>query len=365
MKLSDSYLNKSYYVATVLQQMDELRKEGFDVQLKKKIFFKGEFFTADLYAENGSEKQIYDFRLEEGQEHPEERDALLNSICESVDAKPVVVEITLPEERQIHFEELDDILFSYLSTTTLLPELQELPGDVSVCGVKVNNILSATLESANISVSGLAKLYISLRYRISEDEEQGFSTSCDSFPMSFTVSLDNNFNCQTFEYEIDLSGFELKKPEEEPRSEENKNYVSKIRFDAEFKMFQDISEALLTMTGSAAALFPNGVSAPPKKGDEEELTLRAEKAAESHGEANKVFMRNAPFMPKNMYRILETVAAQCEGQLLRFNRAYLSDNSVSSEQDIQTGRLQREDISELQASFMEELRSYLESLDVR
>ncbi|MGI6249617.1 MAG: hypothetical protein ACOYJX_09555 [Acutalibacteraceae bacterium] len=78
-----------------------------------------------------------------------------------------------------------------------------------------------------------------------------------------------------------------------------------------------------------------------------------------------MFMRNAPFMPKNMYRILETVAAQCEGQLLRFNRAYLSDNSVSSEQDIQTGRLQREDISELQASFMEELRSYLESLDVR
>lgn len=238
MKLSDSYLNKSYYVATVLQQMDELRKEGFDVQLKKKIFFKGEFFTADLYAENGSEKQIYDFRLEEGQEHPEERDALLNSICESVDAKPVVVEITLPEERQIHFDELDDILFSYLSTTTLLPELQELPGDVSVCGVKVNDILSATLESANISVSGLAKLYISLRYRISEDEEQGFSTSCDSFPMSFTVSLDNNFNCQTFEYEIDLLGFELKSRKKNPVQRKIKTMSAKQGLMLSLKCFR-------------------------------------------------------------------------------------------------------------------------------
>ena len=96
MKLNSNYLNKSYYVAMILQYNDELKKEGFRTETKKKFLFGDGIFIADLYAESDDEKRIYDFQISGRKESQMERTAILNGLAKSINAQPMVVYVNPP-----------------------------------------------------------------------------------------------------------------------------------------------------------------------------------------------------------------------------------------------------------------------------
>lgn len=368
MKLNSNYLSKSYYVATMLQYNDELKKEGFKTETKKKFLFGGETFVVDLYAENDSEKRLYDFQLAGKKDIANERTASLNELCASINAKPIVVYVKTPVEKQILFDELETIINDYFLSRSLPTELEELPGELSINAVKVDEILTVTFENALISLSGCATLYVTIQYAPegSEDIEEG-RLYCESFPLSFGIGLDSNFNCKTLEYEIDLSEFESRIEDSRPAAQGNKNYISKTKFDTEFKIYQDLSECILTMTGDIELLFPLGYDPLPPDNDQKAAVFeeRARKAAESRTAADRAVKRYAPFMPKKIFQLLDTITVKCGQQLYWYSKIVLKDNGLSLADERETCEKRAAEIAERQAEFMDSLRKYLESLDVK
>ena len=367
MKLNSNYLSKSYFVATMLQYNDELKKEGFTTETKKKFLFGGEAFVADLYAENDTEKRIYDFQLAGNKESHRDRMALLNGLCDSIGAKPIVVYVKTPVEKQILFDELETIINDYFLSGELPSELAELPGETAINAVKVEEIFTASFEHSLISLSGCAAIYVTMQYETeSGGKEDDSRVYCDSFPLTFTIGLDSDYNCKTLEYEIDLSEFKSKKEEDKPQAG-NKFYISKAKFDTEFKIYQDISETLLTMTADAGLLFPQDVDLLPPDNDKETAAFeeRARKAAASYTAADKTFKRYAPFIPKPLFGMLEIFLAKCGQQLYWFGKIVLKDNASGFPVEKEACAKRAEEIADLQGVFMDNLRKYLESLDVR
>ncbi len=367
MKLNSNYLCKSYFVATMLQYNDELKKEGFATETKKKFLFGGEAFVADLYAENESEKRIYDFQLAGKKEGHRDRTAILNSLCESVGAKPIVIYVKTPVEKQILFDELETIINDYFLSGDLPPELAELPGETAINAVKVEEIFTASFEHSLISLSGCSTLYVTLQYKAEGAVESADDrVCCERFPLSFTIGLDSDYNCKTLEYEIDLSEFESKKEEVKPTAG-NKSYISKAKFDTEFKIYQDISETLLTMTADTGLLFPRDLDPLPQDNDKETAVFEelARKAAASRAAADKTFKRYAPFVPKKLFGLLEVVLAKCGQQLYWYSKIVLNANASGYlvEKEACAGRAN--EISDLQGLFMDDLRKHLDSLDVK
>jgi len=367
LKLNSNYLCKSYYVATMLQYNDELKREGFKTEAKKKFLFGGDTFVADLYAENDKEKRIYDFQLAGKKESHSERTAVLNSICENFGAKPIVVYVKTPVEKQILFDELETIINDYFLSGELPSELAELPGETAINAVKVEEIFTASFEQSLITLSGCSTVYVTMQYE-SEDggKEDDGRIYCESFPLTFTIGLDSDYNCKTLEYEIDLSEFESKKAEGKPPAG-SKYFISKTKFDTEFKIYQDVSESVLTMTGDCDLLFPLSFDPLPPDSSQKAAVFeeRARKAAESRTAADKAIKRYAPFMPKKLFQILDTITVKCGQQLYWYGKIVLKDNDIGLTAEKETCAKRTAEIADLQGEFMDYLRKYLESLDVK
>jgi hypothetical protein len=366
MKLSSNYLNKSYYVATMLQYNDELKREGFQTETKKKFLFDGEAFVADLYAQNDDEKRIYDFQLSGRKDSGNERTALLNALCETIGAKPIVIYVKPPVEKQIIFDELEPIINEYFLTGDLPAELSDLSDDTAVNAVKVDDILTASFEHSVISLSGCATVYATLQYGCEGSADGECRVCCESFPLSFDIWLDCDFNCKSLEYEIDLSAFESKK-EAAREPMDNKNYMSKARFDTEFKLYQELSESVLSMTGDADMLFPQGFAPLPLGMEQRTAVLeeRANNAGESLAAAGKAIKRYAPFMPKKLFEVLEHLEAECARQLYWYGEFVLTDRAKENDAEYDSCVKRTADIAALQTEFMDYLRKYLETLDVK
>lgn len=382
MKLNSNYLNKSYYVATMLQYNDELKKEGFKTETKKTFLLNDEPFIADLYAENegekgeNSEKRIYDFQLIGRKQAQSERTARLNLLCQTIDAKPVIVYVKPPVEKQIVFEELETIINDYFLTDNLPQELLDLSLETCINAVKIDEILTASIEKSLISLSGCATVFATLRHEPEKDGKSGESSEndensgglvcCEHFPLSFDIGLDCDFNCKTLEYEIDLSEYISKKEPSHPPAD-GKNYISKARFDSEFKLYQELSESVLSMTGDINLLFPTGFDPLPRDDAQKAAALekRARKADESITTAGKVIKRYAPFVPQTLFEMLRELTAQCAKQLYAYNE-FIVEGKASEFLSQQEDCLKRTaEIIAGQDSFMAYVRKHIENLDVK
>ena len=155
---------------------------------------------------------------------------------------------------------------------------------------------------------------------------------------------------------------------------DKKTYISRARFDAEFQIYKDLSEKVLSMAECTYWLFPRGLDQVPM--DEEERKKiyleRYKTAGEAIGQAQSSIRANAPFIPKAFYEQFEEIAMLCLqqrnmyawcGELAQVskNSMHQSETMLKEEEKCWT---RTEEIWKKRELLMQSLREYLQKLDV-
>lgn len=150
---------------------------------------------------------------------------------------------------------------------------------------------------------------------------------------------------------------------------ENKTYISKTKFDAEFNLYRSLSKTFFDMIKNVTVMIPQGLVMVPadkelkRKVDEEHYNAARGAVVVAQDELNS----NAPFIPEKFYEAYEEIRKLCGMQLSEFeerwNVGYFASQeekeSLSSEAYKRTG--------EINAKFKQlnnEIREYLSNLDV-
>lgn len=150
---------------------------------------------------------------------------------------------------------------------------------------------------------------------------------------------------------------------------ENKTYISKTKFDAEFNLYRSLSKAFFDMIKNVTVMIPQGLAMVPadkelkRKVDEEHYNAARSAVVIAQDELNS----NAPFIPEKFYEAYEEIRKLCGIQLSEFeerwNVGYLASQeekeALSSEAYKRTG--------EINTKFKQlnnEIRVYLSKLDV-
>lgn len=155
---------------------------------------------------------------------------------------------------------------------------------------------------------------------------------------------------------------------------DKKTYISRARFDAEFQIYKDLSEKVLSMVECTYWLFPRCLDKVPM--DEEERKKiyleRYKNANEAIGQAQSSIRANAPFIPKGFYEQFEEIAMLCLqqynmyawcGELTQVSKKSMrpSEAMLKEEEKCWT---RTEQIWQKRESLMQSLREYLQKLDV-
>lgn len=167
-------------------------------------------------------------------------------------------------------------------------------------------------------------------------------------------------------YEIDMN----KTLESYKANIEKKMYISKARFDTEFKIYKELSESVLTMIEATYWLFPKVDNVFTNENDCKNIYLkRYESAGLAVNAARKSINANAAFIPVDFYdkfkEISDLCATQCNmytwcGDLKSKNRREsqkLKENATKCYERTKV-------IDDKQKDLISQLRIYMENLEV-
>lgn len=150
---------------------------------------------------------------------------------------------------------------------------------------------------------------------------------------------------------------------------DNKIYISKAKFDAEFDLYRQLSKAFFEMVKDVTIMIPTGYAtypANPEKRKEYEDKMH-QNACKSTVEAQDVLNSNIPFMPEDFYNKYSDILRLCRQQLdvyeMRWNVYYIAsqkEKETFSHDDYQRSRDINTDFKELNSN----IRDYLAKLDV-
>lgn len=150
---------------------------------------------------------------------------------------------------------------------------------------------------------------------------------------------------------------------------EKKNYISKVKFDSEFAIYREMSEATMNMVFKNNELI-NLIEILPEDIDEKKKLFhkRSFEAMESYNEANRCLIRNAPFIPEKIFRQFSSLRDKCRLQLIDYRTYYLDDDWEENRRELSDKYLKATErtkiISDELDVLMEQLRIYLNTLDV-
>ena len=141
---------------------------------------------------------------------------------------------------------------------------------------------------------------------------------------------------------------------------ENQLYVKKLRFDAEFEIYRQLSAAAVTMVGEVDKLFPafEGNVYEDCKGCQEQYDVTQERIMFFHN----TLAANVPFISKEMYLLFQKLEEKCKSQLSTFKYAYLQPGA-EKRKEYNGGLTRREEISFTLEAIIEKLHNYLETLE--
>lgn len=148
---------------------------------------------------------------------------------------------------------------------------------------------------------------------------------------------------------------------------DNKIYISKAKFDAEFEIYRELSKAFFEMVKNISILIPTGftlVPADPEEKKEYDKKIYKE-AMQSIVKAQDILNGNIPFISEEIYNAYTEILKLCRQQLnafeRRWNLSYLSPNK----EELTTEEYERTD--EINQKFSEtnnKIRKYIEKLDI-
>lgn len=148
---------------------------------------------------------------------------------------------------------------------------------------------------------------------------------------------------------------------------EKKNYVSKVRFDAEFSIYRELSQTFSKAVEGVHGIIPDGEAYYPTDSEkrieyEKHLFVKFIKAYES---AQSTLYANVPFIPKDIYNAFNEILDLIRQQSEVYNEANF--NTTLSDAD---GEITEEDknrtaqIDEKFNVLMDEIRDYLSKLEI-
>lgn len=121
-----------------------------------------------------------------------------------------------------------------------------------------------------------------------------------------------------FQKQIEEQKSEFAKEIENLKAKNDKlNYISKTQFDAEFKIYQELSEPVFDMFFDVMQLFPMGLDYVPE--DEEDRKVFYEERYRKAMNNLMIFQRKlyiyAPFIPKQIYEMFDSFRVEARKQV--------------------------------------------------
>lgn len=150
---------------------------------------------------------------------------------------------------------------------------------------------------------------------------------------------------------------------------ENKTYISKTKFDAEFNLYRSLSKAYFDMVKNVSVMIPQGLAMVPadkefkRKVDEEHYNVARASVVKAQDELNS----NAPFIPEKFYEAYEEICKLCVMQLSEFEKRWNVGYLASQEEKESLSAEAYERTGEISVKFKQlnnEVRLYLRNLDV-
>ena len=150
---------------------------------------------------------------------------------------------------------------------------------------------------------------------------------------------------------------------------ENKTYISKTKFDAEFALYRSLSKAFFDMIKNISVMIPQGYTTVPadkevrKKVDEEHYSTARASVVVAQDELNS----NAPFIPEQFYESYEEIRRLCGLQLSEFEERWNVGSFAPQEEKETLSREAYKRTGEINEKFKKlnnEIREYLKTLDV-
>ena len=112
--------------------------------------------------------------------------------------------------------------------------------------------------------------------------------------------------------------------------DEKSNHISKVQFDAEFKLYQEISSSLYKCVSDNSQLFPFGldrINPLDKEGTKKIYKERFENAVKSYNEFSENLFKYAPFINKGLFDEFDELRIMCIHQINLYPDLIMSDNS--------------------------------------
>lgn len=153
---------------------------------------------------------------------------------------------------------------------------------------------------------------------------------------------------------------------------EKKMYISKTRFDTEFKIYRELTETVLAMVEATYWLFPGGLDTSPPQNEEERKKFyidRYKNANQAINTAQKAIQANAAFISDVFYNKFNEIKKLCIIQYNMYNwcgaLGLKTDEFCKAKSDEETACWRRtKEIKEKQDELIVDLREYLNKLDV-
>lgn len=166
-------------------------------------------------------------------------------------------------------------------------------------------------------------------------------------------------------YELETT----KKLEKYKSKLENKNYISKTRFDTEFSIYRTLSVAFFDMVKNISVMIPDGYTQVPadpkvkKEYDKKVYNLALTAVVKAQDTLNG----NAPFISEDMYNEYSAILKLCNLQLEvfsnRWNVLYLASQEEKEKLDLEDYK-RTGTINESMKELNNKVRKYISTLDV-
>ena len=158
-----------------------------------------------------------------------------------------------------------------------------------------------------------------------------------------------------------------RKEQKEKFKMEKINYVSKIRFEKEFSIYQELSEKFITMVIDTSQLFPCGIYYESENEKEREKNYEKlyKNIEQSYNETAKIINKYAIFIPEKWHKKFNEIRSECYLQARMFYELHFTKNLTPESDKIIDCYAKTNKINKSVKELVKDLREYLESLDVK
>lgn len=152
---------------------------------------------------------------------------------------------------------------------------------------------------------------------------------------------------------------------------DRKNHISKVRFDAEFSLYRELTVACREMVNNVYFVYPTYANVPA--GESERVQYENEnfkKAKASTDEFAEIITSNSPFIPKTFYASFVELMMLCKQNLdvyaQRWNKGYFGiwEGSQDKRDAEREAYSRTREITEGFDKLIDDIRDYLSQLDV-